>query len=186
MPDFHEKNADKIVQRMEHFAEALYEMSHEKDGIEIMQWVIEQVDKVITQPEFERFTSCKRGCNFCCHDNIILSEFEADYLKHILRGKFRPNKRRLKIQKKAKDFMKLPWAMRGCSLLNKNGECTIYENRPLVCKLHNSTGDPIQCKVDLTGKSGEHGQLYSLDAEALQMALLMVSGNKFKSLHEIL
>jgi len=89
----------------------------------------------------------------------------------------------LKKQNKVKDFKKLKWADKKCSLLTEDGECSIYEIRPLVCRAYNSIDNPINCNAD-KNKDG-HERLFAIETEALQMALFLVDEGKYESLHKV-
>jgi Fe-S-cluster containining protein len=74
--------------------------------------------------EIAPFVACKRGCNACCHYNVQLFPIEAELIeKHT-------GSKQTKAEHPAKDFTGRP-----CVFL-KQGECSIYDIRPMVCRKH--------------------------------------------------
>ena len=137
------------------------------------------IDKTQKKIEIDKKTSCHLGCSLCCHDEITLSKTEANYLKPLLK-KTKRNKKILNRQN-SRGFKNLTWAEKQCSLL-KNGRCSIYNNRPIVCRLHNSSDEPQECEINM-GKG--HQQVYVLELVALEMALYFLDREKYQ-LHKIL
>lgn len=87
--------------------------------------------------------ACKRGCNHCCHTCVLVTQDEADVI-----GK--------RIGRKAVQIDP-PGRTRGdgfdygyhnpCTFL-VDGECSIYENRPLACRLQYSVDiDSLLCEL---------------------------------------
>lgn len=80
-----------------------------------------------------RFSICKKGCKYCCHYEIAITDLEVEYIKN-----------KVKINKKKYDA-----SMQACPFL-KEGTCSIYEYRPFVCRRHLSIADtPDWCKLDI-------------------------------------
>jgi Fe-S-cluster containining protein len=71
-----------------------------------------------------KFTPCKKGCSYCCHYEVAISEAEILYIE-----KNTKHKRMKKYGPKAL-FHGKP-----CPFL-KNGNCSIYNQRPFVCRRH--------------------------------------------------
>ena len=82
--------------------------------------------------KLKEHTACGQGCSFCCHDRILVTPEEIDYIKT---QKHEFNQERKELQDKS-DFWSLKFADRACIFL-KEGKCTIYSTRPLVCRNHN-------------------------------------------------
>lgn len=80
-----------------------------------------------------KFTACKKGCNYCCHYEIAITDLEIEYIKN-----------KTKIKKLALNSSGQP-----CPFLKK-GICSIYEHRPFICRRHLSIADTVKwCKPNI-------------------------------------
>ena len=70
------------------------------------------------------FTPCKKWCSYCCHYEVCVSEQEVKYIEKNTKYK------RLKRPKVVIGGHGKP-----CPFL-KNGACSIYDERPFVCRKH--------------------------------------------------
>lgn len=88
------------------------------------------------------FVACKKGCNFCCHQSIQISSLEASYIAS--NTGVRPVALTAPIYRDPLGFSgKTP-----CPFL-KQGECSIYEFRPLICRIHVSLDvDEYWCRFE--------------------------------------
>lgn len=155
-----------------------------KNGVDaLMEECYKIADNFLKKVNEEKTITCKKGCSFCCHDEIHMSDIEARYFDKNVVPKANPNKMVLATQQNS-IFKTLPWKSKRCALLTKEGECSVYENRPLVCRVMNSNEKAELCKIDGKGKS--HGQFFDLSVEAMQIALIMLSKGKVRKLHKVL
>lgn len=136
----------------------------------------ESIDKRIT---------CKKGCSFCCHDDIKMTSFEADYLlDHIKKKGIKHNRSLVKVQNRAKDFSKLKFNKKKCPLLGEEGECTVYEARPMICRIYNSTSlDTMLCHPST---SGESETVKIVEVMGFMGALIKTDNKPSVSIREIL
>ena len=180
---FQDRNKDEIIKRGLEMYAKLRKQADKYTHAEIMALIYKQVDYTTGSPEMQEQISCGRGCSACCNREVLMSKFEAEHLKHMIAGSVKPNQERLD-QQAGKDYQGLKWAQRACSLLDDQGNCTIYENRPIFCRTHNSTEDPKNCQEDIhnPGEIIGHRQAYHLDLEAVQMALYHLSGGNIQNL----
>lgn len=86
--------------------------------------------------------ACKAGCSYCCHLKIEISRLEAEYIGDktgvmpVVLGEV--------TQRDPYAFSELT----PCSFL-KHGVCSIYEFRPLICRLHvNMDVDDALCRFE--------------------------------------
>lgn len=124
-----------------------------------------QIDEALKKlfdknPEEAKKVSCKRGCFACCCEALYVTRDEALllYEEHILKRppeeqelikaavkrnveKMRLNGETKKKKAVASEYLKL-WLV--CPLL-KDGECSVYKDRPHGCRVHFTNGDPAIC-----------------------------------------
>ncbi|WP_081033930.1 YkgJ family cysteine cluster protein [Comamonas thiooxydans] len=88
----------------------------------------------------EPFTACKRGCADCCRMNISISSIEA---ARISAASGRPAKKLLQSKPHGVD----KFAGDPCPFLGEENTCSIYSDRPLVCRNHASFDtDSVMCE----------------------------------------
>ncbi|MEI7612238.1 MAG: YkgJ family cysteine cluster protein [Betaproteobacteria bacterium] len=99
-----------------------------------------------TADALKPYVACKPGCAHCCRVPALIYEREAIQMakasgRTMVRLQFRP---REEVLSSATKFFGQP-----CPFLASH-ECSIYEQRPLVCRVHHSLGDDgIQCEKNL-------------------------------------
>lgn len=97
---------------------------------------------------------CARGCAGCCQNLILATVAEGLLIAERLRGDAVSGtalRRRL-----APEIARLAdpgFARRGvrCVFLDRADSCSIYRDRPIVCRAYAITGDPAQCYDDTIG-----------------------------------
>lgn len=83
--------------------------------------------------------ACKRGCSHCCHIGVYVMEPEARMIGMAIKRKPK------KVQNRNFDNFR-PGYHNPCTFL-KNGECSIYEHRPLACRQQlNLDDDALLCE----------------------------------------
>lgn len=125
------------------------------DPIKRSEYVHRKIDEEIaTQFEDDyvrELTQCKKGCSACCHSQVAITEDEAIQLVDLVERGVEINWTRLWVQAKAGNdlnkFMQIPYELRGCIFLNDNRECSVYSERPSVCRTNYVLSDPSHCKV---------------------------------------
>lgn len=160
----------------------------ENRGIDtIMKIAYKNADEFKIQLEKEKKVLCKKGCSFCCHDKIIMSQLEATYFLSKLKSvNISPNIERLQKQNKIK-FEKLKWQDKACSFLGKDGICTIYEMRPLICRTHNNIGNSVNDCDKSENSNKTVFEAYTIETTALSMALFLLSKKDIGvTIHELL
>jgi Fe-S-cluster containining protein len=111
----------------------------------------------------EPFVVCGPGCSHCCHLPTMIYQHEADAMAVAANRVAR----RLK-------FRLMPVALRAahafigrpCPFLI-GGHCSIYNHRPLICRLHNSLNDnPEDCLI-VNGASSR--AIHAIDPDFVEM-----------------
>lgn len=156
------------------------------------------VEIVLDNKEYKDAITCgtKNNCSFCCHDIIIMGKIESQHIKKvIISRKIAPNIDRVKQQNSNKP---IKWMDKACPLLldeNENGQrlCSIYDERPLICRTHNSTMDPSECnKEDNPKKVIREAKITILDGLGMTSFMLGNGSDKkdpcdsLVKLHEML
>jgi uncharacterized protein len=113
---------------------------------------------------------CKRGCSHCCHIPVGVTATEAAVI-----GK-RIGVEPAKVKHRT-DFGNDPWGYAHPCVFLKNGECSIYDDRPTACRIHfNLDIDNELCKM-LPVDAPESNPVPFFDDRAfLQMAVLVGGG----------
>jgi Fe-S-cluster containining protein len=86
-------------------------------------------------------TTCKKGCGFCCHLEIEISEDDADRLAEaILQTELQIDEQRLKEQagrqRLDETWNQGPVPANRCVLLGDDQTCRAYDSRPATCRKH--------------------------------------------------
>lgn len=88
--------------------------------------------------------ACQRGCNHCCHVQVLMTQDEAEVIgKRIGRKPRQPSKFNGR-----KDVETFDWGYHNPCTFLVDGECSIYENRPMPCRIHYSVDvDALMCEL---------------------------------------
>ncbi len=82
---------------------------------------------------------CQSGCHQCCHPKLTISLVEALALIELL------TQNEGLAQAVVENEKSNPFADQRCSFLNPQGQCMIYEARPVVCRTH---GAPLLIEIE--------------------------------------
>jgi Fe-S-cluster containining protein len=89
--------------------------------------VLNTADQIFDQAG--KFAACARGCGHCCHVSVPITQFEARYMGENLG--ITP----VELKQSVKHELSEYGSHTPCPFL-ANGECSIYEYRPLTCRMH--------------------------------------------------
>lgn len=113
--------------------------------------------------------ACRNGCNHCCHIPVAMQQTEADLIGKAIG--------RPAVMLKKSTF---PLSDRGfgyhmpCTFL-KEGQCSIYEHRPLTCRTHfNLDDDAMLC--ELIPEGGPEVPVPLLNLTSMQVAYVTIGG----------
>ncbi len=97
----------------------------------------------------EKYATCQKGCAHCCYMPTMIYAHEAEIVGHAAGIKPEPLPYRdpsVVLAEAIKQFGP------PCPFLSHENSCTVYEHRPLICRLHHSfNDDPNDCKVSESG-----------------------------------
>lgn len=103
----------------------------------------------LIQKEFERNVDihgskirCSRGCSKCCHQIFKITAFDAFIIRSYMHSI--PDRMKNNLRSKAAEFIsnrssQIDFSVEAadllpCPALGKEGECSIYEARPVICR----------------------------------------------------
>ncbi|MGP1715755.1 MAG: YkgJ family cysteine cluster protein [Methylophilus sp.] len=101
-------------------------------------------------------TACRKQCSHCCHIPVLLSSHEAETISQKTgiqmnatpEVSFTPEEHFR--QNKVEKYLETRPQVGPCTFLAKDGGCSIYENRPLMCITHHSLDKTdFFCRTDL-------------------------------------
>jgi len=92
----------------------------------------------------EPHAACKPGCSACCHQTVMVTEAEAKLIARETGAAYRhPVQWRGVGQEDRLAFEAKP-----CTFLAADGRCSIYEHRPMACRLlFNLDRDALLCQI---------------------------------------
>ena len=175
----------RVIREFASFHKSLAETFGDKKAMETVYINIDNLLLEVTSKAIEKKTPiiCKKGCNYCCHSDIYLSDREflhiVDYMEKwaILPDMIQVDKLDIPLD----DFKVLPWQERRCPML-VDGLCITYPVRPIVCRNYNSIStDPKLCiKESLVDASNNNvnQEAISLPASLYGMGLISLDEGK--------
>jgi Fe-S-cluster containining protein len=112
--------------------------------------------------------ACKRGCSHCCHCAVAVSKQEAALMAESVG--------RTPADAPAKnDYSHVKWGYHNPCPFLRDGACSIYESRPLVCRtLFNVDVDDLLCQLQPT--LDNQSMMPQIDLRYLHETLVFVVG----------
>jgi Fe-S-cluster containining protein len=104
---------------------------------------------------------CKRGCSLCCHVQLQLTPVETDSVRLALRVLAPDVRERIRARARAlRSGAGPPRADAPCAMLEPDGSCAIYADRPIACRLAGHAlvyprGNLAQAAVRAKARNGE-------------------------------
>lgn len=144
--------------------------------------VQEKVDHVLQGLNNAELVQCKKGCSACCHTQVAVTVDEAEHLaKKVLSGSVEINRNLLHLQAKLSDdydqWMRLPYESRRCVFLGAENSCSVYEDRPAVCRTNYALSEPQYCETK-DGVTQPQRLLLTVDADLVVALVFEVSAEK--------
>lgn len=117
--------------------------------------------------------ACRKGCSHCCHTPIALNPVEAKMVGDDIGRE--PRHLQLGIPKfdRYGALAGVDWGYHNPCAFLKDGACSIYEHRPLVCRIHfNLDRDELLCKL-----VGQHyHSVPFMDMQQYHLAYIQICG----------
>lgn len=106
------------------------------------------------------YVACKPGCSHCCYMNTMIYEHEAVRLAEVTGRKMKrlPHRPLALVYLAGDRFNGKP-----CTFL-VNNECSVYDDRPLVCRVHHSLHDDASlCDMSIPASEAVRPPMYDPD-----------------------
>ena len=137
------------------------------------QYVDLYTNESLSNPAAKKFITCHKGCSACCHTQVSVNSDEAALLANkVIHEGHEVDLKKLYIQgnveNSGSDWFELPYEMRGCVFLDEGGGCSVYEDRPSVCRTNNAFSPPVQCET----KDGIEKPVRLLNTEKADFAVI--------------
>jgi Fe-S-cluster containining protein len=117
-------------------------------------------------------TPCRKGCSACCHKAAIVSEMDAMAIAEATGAALATPARVFEVRDGAearREYL-TAYAGRPCTFL-RDGVCSIYEQRPVVCRVqHSLENDAGPCEP----REGLHAE--AMDLTDVYLAELQMNG----------
>lgn len=114
----------------------------------VFEDLLKNVEDAIADIGLIEPTQCRRGCNFCCHRPIRATAPEI----HLAAKAVKASPKRDEIVANLEKYELKPGQT--CPMLI-NGECAVYQSRPIICRTKNSKS-AAACERFLSGEIHEH------------------------------
>jgi len=156
IPAISKQSYDSLCADKEHMEivlkliDQLASITNSVNRVRLVHEVVDEYSREIFElPIVQNMSPCKQGCSACCHTQVSVTQDEAELLiTHIEKG-LKIDFDRLDAQAVARnfseEFYKLSFEQRACVFLDSNGSCSVYEDRPSVCRTNAVIGDSSQC-----------------------------------------
>ncbi len=137
--------------------------------------------------EVAKLAACRDGCSHCCHQAVVLSKAEAQIIAKAIGATLNPAAGRLGMFTEnlnaAKLEMQRRYAGQACVFL-RAGRCSIYLQRPLVCRLLvNLDDDDLLCQIVDEGESPVVPYL-NMGHQEIRAAILLGSHQSYDDIRE--
>jgi len=103
------------------------------------------------RPDIIEQVRCGRGCAHCCRLWVGITRDEAELLAERVRnGTAHADPLRMEAQSRWTspfDFLGKPLEEASCVFLGDDGACTVYEDRPSICRVVLVASDPELCRA---------------------------------------
>jgi Fe-S-cluster containining protein len=149
-----------------------------KENIENFQVILDEIDTRTAAylekfPEYKERIYCKKGCSFCCHQVIPVNEHEVNHIISNYHDKVdqldlvaleKQITATMENVKETRTFDEMK-----CAFLNDDGACTIYEQRPTICRAFSMLDKNEGCNV--FNETNDGLGLVATEASSLMTAL---------------
>lgn len=146
------------------------------DGASVVHAFQLAMDKLVEKAAEKQIVSCSRGCSHCCYIEVHITPDEADLLLMMAeQHDIAIDWEKLKHQAKVTRWNQLDYKARACVFLGDQGECRVYDYRPMSCRKYMVASPPEKCNSEKY-PAGKTILLTANHAEAMASAIFSASG----------
>lgn len=153
--------------------------------------------------QINQYISCRKGCSECCYVYVDTTAIEAELIRRYVKENFQSSKvseLACKAKETAKEMphyqdienaddneiniiaknyfrKRIP-----CLFLTDKGECSIYEVRPVNCRIFNSVSSPERCRINNGSSNIKRIRPFIMDELLAAADIISVNVNRFKDL----
>lgn len=161
--------------------------------------VVKELNKLFDSfiAEIALYAPCKKGCNTCCNQLVEVHPIEAEIIRRFVISEFSKEQiMQLNIKNNAElhlvptysklltnDELKHDYYQKNipCTFLSDNGECLIYDVRPLACRKHIVFNHSSVCKP-VNKELRYHGSVIDIMDRAMNLLSGIVYGSEYQLL----
>lgn len=138
---------DRVIEEFEDIVRQISPLK-ELPAEERLREMFEALDTLVAEYKHPE-TKCRKGCSACCYQRVAISEVEAEVLSKRISKEDIPA---LKKQAQAAHNSEVVYNKQltrdeaRCVFL-KNGECSVYDVRPMMCRTYHAVSDPALCDI---------------------------------------
>ncbi len=159
------KIAAAILEHVEKYRE-LKKVLRAPERAAFFYQVIDQIISKSMEQKNERQISCRKGCAFCCYQNVDISYDEACLLIDNVEIDWEA------VEKQAANESN---RSKRCVFLKEDNTCGIYEVRPISCRKYFVVSPPNDCNMDDPSNSGRVEVMGVNNAEFISSAIMTAS-----------
>lgn len=123
---------DAVLRMVEHRTNELRQYYKMGTPVEFVKAFYEIFDETLA--EVIEGVSCKRGCHFCCRQNVNIYKDEAATIAEYCREHDISIPREYLVEQLEHDWKEIAKTDAGWCTFLKDGQCSIYAVRPLACR----------------------------------------------------
>jgi Fe-S-cluster containining protein len=148
----------------------------------VLRWGMQLIEQALieTPAKFRTEIACAAGCSHCCRVAVDVQAHEVLLAADYIQLHFNPGQLAGVIERTAVHRRRLAGLtgeqrarlIQPCALLDSEGRCTIYEDRPEACRVHH-TSDADVCAAHLADPSVDLGRVFIPALRARLFAVML-------------
>lgn len=168
---------------VEGMKDRLEDVSTAEDLLEALGWGLGLIERAHdeTPANIRRTVACRAGCSHCCSTLVDVQAHEVFFAAQHIQLHFSSEQLAALIERLASHRARhemlgpdaareRPW--RKCALLGADGKCTIYADRPAICRVHH-TSDAGACEAFATDPEVDLDAVYVPALRARMFAVMI-------------